>query len=39
MDGDTCSLWQADKKFKDVLGESLGIRRYFYSLYINATKV
>lgn len=39
MEGETCSCRQADIKFKDVLDGSLGIRLYFYSLYINATKV
>lgn len=39
MDEKTCSCRQADIKFKDVLDGSLGITLYFYSLYINATKV
>lgn len=36
---ESCSCQEADIKFKDVLDGSLGIRLYFYSLYINATKV
>lgn len=39
MEGETCSCRQADIKFKDVLDGSLGNQLYFYSLYINATKV
>lgn len=38
-EGATCSCRQPSLQFKDVLDGSLGIGFYFYSLYINATKV
>jgi len=39
MEGQTCSCRLPDVEFKEVSDESLGIGLYFYSLYINATKV